>query len=400
MQHSSPELTPAETSRFAARIGVISQPVGAEPTPDRPARYSTAELMRVERSALALGARGIDVDAPTAAGETVEQVIAAQADQQPLSDDQLAMVRAATHSNDRFVNVIGLAGSGKTTAVRAVAAAFAHQDVAVLGAAPSGAAAQRLGDETGIDSTTLHRLLDRRDLPSRSVLIVDEAGMAETRVLARVLDMVERADAKAILVGDPHQLPAVGAGGLFTAIVERHGAVELTENRRQRDAVERRVLSRLRAGFGRDYLGYAESQGRFVIDDDAVATRAHLLADWWTHAKDDLAGNVMIALRRRDVADLNALARTLLAADGRPGSDEVAAGGARFAEGDRVVCRRNNDRLAVRNGTRGLVEEVDANERSVTIRTDRGDRTTLPAATSTQGTCATATRSPDIKAKG
>lgn len=367
--------------RLADRLVKLEgiQPVGVEPTPGRPARYSTAELMRVERSALALVARGIDADAPTASGEIVEQVIAAQAQAQPLSEDQLAMVRAATQSDDRFVNVIGLAGSGKTTAVTAVATAFSHEEIAVLGAAPSGAAAQRLGDETGIDSTTLHRLLDRADLPSRSVLIIDEAAMAETRVLARVLAMVERADGKAVLVGDPHQLPAVGAGGLFTAIVERHGAVELTENRRQRDATERRVLARLRAGFGRDYLGYAESQGRFVIDDAAVATRAHLLADWWAHAKDDLSGNVMIALRRRDVADLNALARTLLSADGRLGHDQVAVGGAQFAEGDRVVCRRNSDRLAVRNGTRGLVEEVDAKERTVTIRTDRGDRTTLPA---------------------
>ncbi len=82
--------------------------------------------------------------------------------------------------------------------------------------------------------------------------------MAETRILAPLLGQVERADGKAILIGDPHQLPAVGAGGLFAAIVERNGAVELHENRRQHDELERGALAAIRAGRGRDYLAYAE----------------------------------------------------------------------------------------------------------------------------------------------
>ncbi len=88
----------------------------------------------------------------------------------------------------------------------------------MLGAAPSGRAADELQSATGIPSRTLHRLLldAHRDggLPHRCVLVVDEAGMAETRVLAPLLHAVERAEGKLLLVGDPAQLPAVGAGGL------------------------------------------------------------------------------------------------------------------------------------------------------------------------------------------
>ncbi len=124
---------------------------------------------------------------------------------------------------------------------------FAEAGIEVLGAAPSGVAAEKLQDETGISATTLHRLLDDArasgGLPSGSVLVVDEAGMAETRVLAPILELVEQANGKAILIGDPHQLPAVGAGGLFAGIVEREGAVVLTENRRQRDELERDALA-------------------------------------------------------------------------------------------------------------------------------------------------------------
>src|SRR5207244_810358 len=160
-------------------------------------------------------------------------------------------------------------------------------------------------------------------------------------------------------IGDPQQLPAVGAGGLFAGIVEREGAIELTENRRQHDELEREALARVRAGVGRDYLAYAEKRERLVVSESAVTTRARLLADWWEHARDDLPGNVMLALRRSDVGDLNQLARALMDTDRRLGTDRLAVAGREFASGDRVVCLRNSDLLGVRNGTCGTVEEVD-----------------------------------------
>jgi hypothetical protein len=204
------------------------------------------------------------------------------------------------------------------------------------------------------------------------VLVVDEAAMAETRVLAPVLELVERAHGKAILIGDPHQLPAVGAGGLFAGIVEREGAVVLRENRRQRDELERDALARVRAGVGRDYLAYAERRERLVVSDSPVSTRARLLADWWASARDDLAGNVMLALRRRDVRDLNQLARGLMDADGRLGKERLTVVEREFAAGDRVVCLRNNTVLGVKNGTTGTIEQVDLERRKLVIATDRG----------------------------
>jgi len=204
------------------------------------------------------------------------------------------------------------------------------------------------------------------------VVVVDEAGMAETRVLARVLELVEQAEGKVILIGDPHQLPAVGAGGLFAGIVEREGAVVLQENRRQRDEVERDALARVRAGVGRDYLAYAEKRERLLVSESPVTTRTRLLADWWEHARDDLGGNVMLALRRRDVSDLNQLARSLMERDGRLGKERLTVSDREFAVGDRVVCLRNSDVLGVKNGTRGTIERVDHERRALVVATDRG----------------------------
>jgi len=362
--------------RLAARLVRTDrvEQVGERPSPGRPARYSTAELVSLERAALALVERGRDADVPAVGPQQLAEID--HHDRAVLSAEQERMVEDVTTRRSRVICVVGLAGAGKTTATHAVATAFARAGIAVLGAAPSGVAAEKLQDETGIPSTTLHRLLDvacnEGGLPHRCVLIVDEAAMAETRTLAPLLEFVEHAEGKAILIGDPHQLPAVGAGGLFAGIVEREGAVVLSENRRQHDPLEQDALARVRSGVGRDYLAYAVMRERLVVSDDQVTTRARLLADWWQHARDDLAGNVMLALRRRDVTDLNQLARQLMDTDGRLGKERLSLAEGEFAVGDRVICLRNNATLGVTNGTTGTIDHVDPDRRTLTISTERG----------------------------
>ena len=133
----------------------------------------------------------------------------------------------------------------------------------------------------------------------------------------------------------------------------------MTENRRQRDPAEQGALAAVRDGTRRDYLAFAEANGRLVVSDNPVATKARLLADSRREASLDPAGNVMIALRRRDLAELNTLAHGLMDGHGRLGNDRLSLGGREFAPGDRVVCRRNDTVLNVNNGTRGTVEAAE-----------------------------------------
>ena len=294
------------------------------------------------------------------------------------------MVHAAASSPERVVCVVGQAGAGKTTALAALADAYRRDGHVAIGAAPSGVAAANLAAETGMPSGTLHRLLaearQQGGLPRRCLLVVDEAAMADTRTLTRALFEVERAEGKAVLVGDPAQLPAVGPGGLFSAIVERNGAIELHDNRRQRDELERRALALLREGGSRDYLAHAAQHGRLTVAADRVEAKAQLVADWWQAARGDLAGSAMIAYRRADVAELNTVARTLLDREGRLGRDRLRLdSGIELAVGDRILCTRNDRRLEVANGSRGTISAVDREQRAIEVELDDHRRLTLPA---------------------
>jgi conjugative relaxase-like TrwC/TraI family protein len=363
--------TAEELSRFP---GV--QLVESGEQPGRPARFTTRELLEVEREALELALAGRDTDAPRPDQKTLLRTLIRS---QALSNEQRYLVREASLSPDRVVCVVGIAGAGKTTALRALADAHRESDVEVLAAAPSGRAADELQTATGIPSRTLHRLLldtRERGLPHRCVLVVDEAGMAETRVLAPLLHLVKQAEGKVLLVGDTGQLPAVGAGGLYPALCEQLGTIELADNRRQRDLSERQALARLRAGDPEPYLTRAAQRGALTLADDPIAAKQPLLADWWQAARRDRAGSVMLAYRREDVRDLNQAAHALMLRSGCLGDESVSLSDREFRVGDRVLCRRNDGRLGVRNGTRGTI--VDLSPSALTLQTDAGTLRSLP----------------------
>jgi len=80
------------------------------------------------------------------------------------------------------------------------------------------------------------------------VLVIDEAGMIGTRQMERVLSEAEKRGAKVVLVGDLEQLQAIEAGAAFRSIAERHGGVEITAIRRQREDWQRDATRQLATG--------------------------------------------------------------------------------------------------------------------------------------------------------
>jgi len=345
-------------------------------------RYSTAELLTREREILAAAEHGHDTGLALVPAATVDAALAVRPS---LSDEQAAMVRSLLTGGAVVSVVVGKAGTGKTFALDAARDGWQQHGLNVVGVALARRAARELEDGAGIPSTSVAALLNEvRELgpagvlgQRSSVLVVDEAGMVGTRQLHQLITAARQAEAKVVLVGDHHQLPEIDAGGAFHGLVQRGDAVELTENRRQRHAWERDALDRLREGRPAEALALYDDHDRVVVGADAPSVRARLVADWW-QARDAGEDAVMIALRRDDVSDLNAGARTLMGAAGRLGSDTLTVGGRDFAVGDEVVCLQNDRRVGVLNGTRGHVTALDLDRRELALQTTDGELRILP----------------------
>jgi ATP-dependent exoDNAse (exonuclease V) alpha subunit len=206
------------------------------------------------------------------------------------------------------------------------------------------------------------------------VLFIDEAGMAPTRVTARLFEHAEKAGAKIVAVGDAGQLASVSAGGWFAALSSDHRGATLRQVMRQRDPEERAALAALHDGDAERYLAHkAKDITLHATDTDAQRAAIERWADLRVaHG----GGNVLMIVRDNETRQqLNALARERLRADGVLGADVVVAGQC-LAIGDRVITRRNDRRADVDNGSTGTVAAADPH-RGVVIRTADGRETAL-----------------------
>lgn len=343
-------------------------------------RYSTPELLERERAIIDRALDGQRAGVGMAAPDATARALARRPE---LSDEQREMVRRLASDGDAVAVVVGKAGSGKTFALDVAREAWEQSGYQVTGAALARRAAHELQDGSGIQSTSIAALLqDLRSAPEpllgrSSVLVVDEAGMVGTRQMAELLDHATAAEAKVVLVGDHHQLPAIDAGGVFRGLVVRTDPIRLVENRRQREAWEGEALDLLREGRAAEAPTRYGEHGRVVIDDSATEVRGRLVEDWW-RASQSGEDAVMLALRREDVADLNGRGRTVMAAAGRLGDETVEVAGRTFAVGDHVVCLANAQRLGVVNGTRGTVTGVQPDGSELRLRTIDGRDVGLP----------------------
>ncbi|MGH8999664.1 MAG: ATP-dependent DNA helicase [Acidimicrobiia bacterium] len=297
----------------------------------------------------------------------------------PLTSGQAAAVRTICAEGRCLSLVLGVAGAGKTTAIRCVADAYAAAGFTVVGTATSGQATRTLGREADIESRTLASVFWRLDhhilnLTRRHVVVLDEAGMTDDPAMLRLLTACELAGSKVVLVGDHRQLGPVGPGGALRALLTRHaGQVHvLDENIRQYDPEERAALAQLRRGdVGAAVRWYADHDRIRTAPDRDAAIRA--MVDAW--AADTGAGHdtAMYAWRRSNVEELNRHARTWMALNDRlSGPDLRAPGGAHYSAGDRIVTLAPTAGGKVVTSEHGVVEAVDRRTRSLDIRMDAG----------------------------
>ena len=275
--------------------------------------------------------------------------------------------------------VVGYAGTGKSAMLGVAREAWERAGFEVRGAALSGIAAEGLENGSGIASRTIasmeHGWSQGRDLlTARDVLVIDEAGMVGTRQMERVLSHAADAGAKVVLVGDPQQLQAIEAGAAFRAINERHGGVEITEVRRQREDWQRDATRHLATGrTGEAIRAYVE-RGMVHAAETREQARGDLVERW---DRERIAApdqtRIILTHTNDEVRELNEAARDRMRDAGQLGDDvlvKAERGNRTFATGDRLMFLKNERSLEVKNGTLGTIEQV--NQQSMTVRTDDG----------------------------
>jgi conjugative relaxase-like TrwC/TraI family protein len=375
------------------------------------ALYTSAAVLAAEDALLT--AAQTDV-IPAATAESFELAMRSRSlsGKVQLNAAQEEFARAFACSPKMIVAGIGPAGTGKTTALSLAAEAINHAGGKVIGLATAASAADVLrkdltkGRNPGpeqITTETLAKFLHAHgtgnprslSLKPGDVVIVDEAGMASTRDLAKVLAITEGAGALVRFAGDHNQLTAIGAGGALRLIAHQVGAVELEEIYRFKnpdgspnteEAEASLVLRDPETVRGASAFDWYRENGRIVAGGTERMVNDAYAA--WQQAVDNGETALMMAADNATVRELNARAQAHRIASGVITGKHSAplADDAQAHVGDTVLARKIERKLRmnqgkdwVKNGDTYAVLKVHA-DGALTVRHETHNGTiTLPA---------------------
>jgi len=283
---------------------------------------------------------------------------------------QVELARSFVCDDRRLVVGIGPAGTGKTTAMRLTAAALVADGRRLVAVAPSAKAASVLGHEIGVTATTIAKLLhahDRAESPDNpvpadlelrpgDVILVDEAGMAGTPALGRLLSLAERSGAVVRLLGDPMQLSAVEAGGALRLLAQASSPTELDRVHRFTDPAEAAATLGLRQG-RTSAIGFYQAHDR--IRDGSREAMLDELYDGWRGELTAGRTALMVCASTVEVAALSARARRDRVAAGQVEADGVSLHDGNLAGVGDLVVTRHNQRVLTVHGGRDFVKNGD-----------------------------------------
>ncbi|WEX79497.1 Ti-type conjugative transfer relaxase TraA (plasmid) [Sinorhizobium numidicum] len=339
-----------------------------------PAKYTTRGLILLEGE---MANRAIWLSTRSSHGVRKEVLEATFTRHSRLSTEQKTAIEHMAGA-ERIAAVIGRAGAGKTTMMKAAREAWEAAGYRVVGGALAGKAAESLEKEAGIVSRTLSSWElrwseGRNQLDDKAVFVLDEAGMVSSRQMALFVEAATKAGAKLVLIGDPEQLQPIEAGAAFRAIADRLGYAELETIYRQREQWMRDAsLDLARGNVGKAVDAY-RANGKMMGSELKAQAVENLIADW-DRDYDPTKTTLILAHLRRDVRMLNEMARAKLVERGIVGEGFVFRtedGNRRFAPGDQIVFLKNEGSLGVKNGMLGKV--VDASKNRIVAEIGEGE---------------------------
>ena len=295
-------------------------------------------------------------------------------------------IRAILSAVESKVFVLtGGPGTGKTTTTLGIITAFRASGARILLAAPTGRAAKRLSEATGLEAKTIHRLLEvkppdgyqrNEENPLEGdVLIVDECSMIDIMLMYSLMRAVPD-NMRLILVGDVDQLPSVGAGNVLRDMIDSgcFPVVRLTRIFRQA-RTSRIIMNAHRINHGQmPDLSNGRQTDFFFMEREAPEEAASAIVElvktklpkYYRLAPGEI--QVLTPMQRGVVGASNL--NQLLQESVNPGQDGLRRGGYVFRARDKVMQIRNNYEKEVFNGDIGVVDRVDLEDRTLTVRFD------------------------------
>lgn len=301
-----------------------------------------------------------------------------------LTETQREALRTALGAK---VSVItGGPGVGKTTIIRAIAEIFRARRLPLFLAAPTGRAAKRMSEATGITARTIHRLLKynprshsfdhNADHPLEAVgIVLDEASMIDIRLMVSVVEALPDS-AMLILVGDIDQLPSVGPGNVLGDIIRASVIPCRTLNTIFRQDASGLIVRNAHLINQGEFVqnGGEDSDFFFIRHDDPEQVLAITRELVTTRIPKRFGLDPL-----RDIQVLTPMRRNLLGADNlntvlqaalNPDGPSLERFGSHYRAGDRVMQIRNNYDKEVFNGDIGWIRQVDEEDQTLVVEID------------------------------
>ena len=319
--------------------------------------------------------------------DTVMETVTGRAGQgQHITYDevQLEAIRAAVSS--KIMVLTGGPGTGKTTTTMGIIAAYRAAGCRIVLAAPTGRAAKRMSEATGMEAKTIHRLLEykppegyqrKEENPLEGdVLILDECSMIDIMLMYNLLKAMPE-QMTLIMVGDTDQLPSVGAGNVLKDIISSGRIPVVRLSRIFRQAQGSRIIMNahrinkgeqidMRGGRDSDFFFAAKETNEEVVELLVKYCTENLPRYYHVDALQDI--QVLTPMQRGvcGAANLNQVLQEAM----NPGSIFLRRGGTQYRLHDKVMQIRNDYDKEVFNGDIGVINHVDMEERELTVNFD------------------------------
>ncbi len=313
-----------------------------------------------------------------------------------LSEEQFQVAREVASKQGSLAVIGGVAGSGKSTVMKALADIYAHEGRRFIGVSVAGAAAQNLQEKTGAECTSIERLLYHQEksatkrakevvtevakvvvdavrykknrqieprpyINKNTVLIVDEIGMLDTPQGHRLLKQVVAVGAKIIAVGDHEQLPPIGAGNVLGIMVEQVGQSFLQKNWRQTE-IEANASQLFRDGKIAEALQIYAEKGDLKVSENRTIAAREMVKAWSQDRHKEHPDRAKIFVQtREEVRIINRMCQQERLLSGDMKSRHTKVGTEKIHEGEWIKLTASDRRKGIENSNTGFVTKIARN---------------------------------------